>query len=84
MREVWCMFKRETPVNMEDGNAKHDGIVSSNVAIGGRPGKASKGAQESAENNRRRAVRFKSLHLLVVGFFLWILLVTILENRYRI
>ncbi|MCJ1433708.1 mannose-ethanolamine phosphotransferase gpi13 [Xylographa pallens] len=58
---------------MEDGITKHDGIVSSNGAISGRQGKGSRGAQELAENNRRRAVRFKSLHLLVVGFFLWIL-----------
>ena len=69
------------PTSMENGITEHDGIVQSNPAVSGKQVKSLKGAQELADNNRKSAVRFKSLHLLVVGFFLWILLVTLRNNR---
>ncbi|MCJ1403816.1 mannose-ethanolamine phosphotransferase gpi13 [Xylographa trunciseda] len=60
---------------MESGTKKHDGAVQLTDGANGllKRGTSSKSAQELADNNRRSAVRFKSLHLLVVGFFLWIL-----------
>ncbi|MCJ1395320.1 mannose-ethanolamine phosphotransferase gpi13 [Xylographa bjoerkii] len=60
---------------MELDTTKHDGVAKSNAVANGllNQGKTSKSAQELTENNRRSAVRFKSLHLLVIGFFLWIL-----------
>ncbi|MCJ1385138.1 mannose-ethanolamine phosphotransferase gpi13 [Xylographa soralifera] len=58
---------------MEDGITKYDSLAKSIIGVSGRQVKGSKSAQELAENNRKSAVRFKSLHLLVVGFFLWIL-----------
>ncbi|MCJ1285560.1 mannose-ethanolamine phosphotransferase gpi13 [Xylographa opegraphella] len=58
---------------MEAGSIQYGDIVKPNAAVSGNRIKSSKDVQELAERNRKSMVRFKSLHLLVVGFFLWIL-----------